>query len=174
MSERSAGLPTTAAMPPALSAHTVTETHTHTSTTTMATDGESVGIDLGTTYSCVGLWQNDRVEIIANDQGNRTTPSYVAFNDNERLIGDAAKNSAAMNPKNTIFDAKRLIGRKFDDPVIQKDMKHWPFKISACAGNKPTIQVEFKGENKTFAPEEISAMVLTKMKDTAETYLGKT
>lgn len=134
----------------------------------------AIGIDLGTTYSCVGVWQNDRVEIVANDQGNRTTPSYVAFTDAERLIGDAAKNAAAMNPKNTVFDAKRLIGRKFDDPVIQADKKHWPFKIDTCPGNKPIIQVEFKGENKTFAPEEISAMVLTKMKDTAETYLGKT
>jgi L1 cell adhesion molecule like protein len=114
------------------------------------------------------------VEIIANDQGNRTTPSYVAFTDTERLIGHAAKNAAAMNPRNTVFDAKRLIGRKYDDPVIKADMKHWPFKINACSGNKPIIQVEFKGESKTFAPEEISAMVLTKMKETAETYLGKT
>jgi L1 cell adhesion molecule like protein len=133
----------------------------------------AIGIDLGTTYSCVGLWQNDRVEIIANDQGNRTTPSYVAFTDSERLIGDAAKNAAAMNPKNTVFDAKRLIGRKFDDPAIQADMKHWSFSVISGLGNKPLIQAEFKGETKTFAPEEISAMVLTKMKETAETYLGK-
>merc|ERR1711981_1326378 len=143
-------------------------------TRNMTSHKPAIGIDLGTTYSCVGVWQHDRVEIIANDQGNRTTPSYVAFTSTERLIGDAAKNAAAMNPRNTVFDAKRLIGRKFDDPVIQADMKHWPFKINTCPGNKPAIQVEFKGENKTFAPEEISAMVLTKMKDTAETYLGKT
>merc|ERR1711998_103018 len=140
----------------------------------MSTYNLAIGIDLGTTYSCVGIWQNDRVEIVANDQGNRTTPSYVAFTDTERLIGDAAKNAAAMNPKNTVFDAKRLIGRKYDDPVIKADMKHWPFKINACSGNKPIIQVEFKGESKTFAPEEISAMVLTKMKEIAEAYLGKT
>lgn len=134
----------------------------------------AIGIDLGTTYSCVGIWQNDRVAIIANDQGNRTTPSYVSFTETERLIGDAAKNAATMNPKNTVFDAKRLIGRKFDDPSVQADLKHWPFGVVSGAGNKPLIQVGFKGENKTFDPEEISAMVLTKMKETAETYLGKT
>ena len=132
----------------------------------------SVGIDLGTTYSCVGVWQNDRVEIIPNDQGNRTTPSYVAFTDSERLIGDAAKNQAAMNPTNTVFDAKRLIGRRFNDGEVQSDMKHWPFKVVEKSG-KPYIQVEFKGETKDFTAEEISSMVLTKMKDTAEAYLGE-
>jgi heat shock protein 1/8 len=132
----------------------------------------AVGIDLGTTYSCVGIWQNDRVEIIANDQGNRTTPSYVAFTDTERLIGDAAKNQCAMNPINTIFDAKRLIGRKFDDPVVQSDMKHWPFKVVSDGGT-PKIQVQFKGEEKTFSAEEISSMVLSKMKDTAAAFVGK-
>jgi L1 cell adhesion molecule like protein len=132
----------------------------------------AIGIDLGTTYSCVGVFQNDRVEIIANDQGNRTTPSYVAFTDTERLIGDAAKNQVAMNPVNTVFDAKRLIGRKFNDPTVQSDLKHWPFKVVAKEADKPYIQVEFKGEIKEFAPEEISSMVLIKMGETAEAYLG--
>jgi heat shock protein 1/8 len=138
----------------------------------MTSTRKAIGIDLGTTYSCVGVWQNERVEIIANDQGNRTTPSYVAFSDTERLIGDAAKNQVSMNPENTIFDAKRLIGRKIDDANIQNDMKHWPFKVIAKDGGKPHVQVEFKGEQKTFSPEEISAMILIKMKETAESYLG--
>jgi L1 cell adhesion molecule like protein len=135
---------------------------------------KAIGIDLGTTYSCVGVWQNDRVEIIANDQGNRTTPSYVGFTDNERLIGDSAKNQVAKNPTNSIFDAKRLIGRKFSDAVVQKDMQHWPFRVEAGLDSKPVIQVKYKGEVKKFHPEEISSMVLTKMKETAETYLGET
>jgi L1 cell adhesion molecule like protein len=136
-------------------------------------DGPGIGIDLGTTYSCVGVWQNDAVEIIANDQGNRTTPSYVAFTETERVIGDAAKSQVSMNPENTVFDAKRLIGRKFSDPVIQADMKHWPFKVVAGPGDKPLIEVTYRGEKKQFAPEEISSMVLVKMKETAEAYLGR-
>jgi L1 cell adhesion molecule like protein len=134
----------------------------------------AIGIDLGTTYSCVGVWQNDRVEIIANDQGNRTTPSFVAFTDTERMIGDAAKNQAAMNPKNTVFDAKRLIGRRFSDSTTQSDIKHFPFTVIAKDGDRPAIQVEYKGETKTFFPEEISSMVLVKMKEVAETFLGRT
>lgn len=133
----------------------------------------AIGIDLGTTYSCVGVFQHGKVEIIANDQGNRTTPSYVAFTDSERLIGDAAKNQVAMNPDNTVFDAKRLIGRKFEDSSVQSDMKHWPFRVISDGG-KPKIRVEYKNEEKTFYPEEISSMVLLKMKEIAEAYLGKT
>jgi L1 cell adhesion molecule like protein len=134
----------------------------------------AIGIDLGTTYSCVGVWQNDRVEILPNDQGNRTTPSYVAFTDSERMIGDAAKNQTAMNPMNTVFDAKRLIGLKFSDPKVQDDIKDWSYKVVSGKSDKATVEIEFKGEKKRFEPEEISSMVLTKMKETAETFLGKT
>jgi L1 cell adhesion molecule like protein len=133
----------------------------------------SIGIDLGTTYSCVGVFQNDKVEIIANDQGLNTTPSYVAFTEEERLIGDAAKNQTARNPTNTVFDAKRLIGRKFNDKNVQADIKLWPFKVEAGAGDKPMIVVKFKGETKKFQAEEISSMVLLKMKEIAEAYIGK-
>jgi L1 cell adhesion molecule like protein len=133
--------------------------------------GVAIGIDLGTTYSCVGVWQNDRVEIIANDQGNRTTPSYVAYTQEERLVGDAAKSQAATNPTNTVFDAKRLIGRKFNDSVVQSEKKLWPFAVVDVDG-KPKIKVEWKGESHEFLPEEVSATVLQKMKATAEAFLG--
>ena len=133
----------------------------------------AIGIDLGTTYSCVGVWQNERVEIIANDQGNRTTPSYISFTDTERLIGDAAKNQSSMNPINTIFDAKRLIGRKFKDPTVQNDIKQWPFKVIEKEDGKPFIQVTYKDEVKEFRPEELSAMILVKMKETAEGFLNE-
>lgn len=134
---------------------------------------KAIGIDLGTTYSCVGVWSNDHVEIIANDQGNRTTPSYVSFTDEERLIGEASKSSAASNPLNTVFDAKRLIGQNFHDPKLQEDLKHLSYTVVE-KDKKPFIQVEFRGETKIFAPEEISSMVLTKMKEIAEAYLGET
>ena len=133
----------------------------------------AIGIDLGTTYSCVGFWANDRAEIIANDQGNRTTPSFVAFTDQERLIGDGAKNQAAMNPTNTIFDAKRLIGKNFSDPAVQSDMKHFSYEITKDSNDKPLIKATYKNENKTFTPEQISSMILVKMKEIAEQYLGK-
>jgi L1 cell adhesion molecule like protein len=132
---------------------------------------KAIGIDLGTTYSCVGVWQDDHVEIIANDQGNRTTPSFVSFSDQERLIGDAAKSMVSSNPSNTVFDAKRLIGQKYNDTTVQRDIKHFSYKV-VNKDSKPYINVDFKGENKTFSPEEISAMVLTKMKEVAEAYIG--
>jgi len=134
----------------------------------------AVGIDLGTTYSCVGVYKDDEVQIIANDQGNRTTPSYVAWAETERLMGDAAKNQVANNPTNTVFDAKRLIGRKFKEEIVQKDMKLWPFRVvsDGSPDDKPLIAVVFQGVEKKFHPEEISSMVLTKMKQTAEAYLG--
>ena len=133
----------------------------------------AIGIDLGTTYSCVGVWRDNRCEIIANDQGNRTTPSYVAFSNDERIIGDGAKNQSAMNPTNTVYDAKRLIGREFKDQIVQQEMKGFPFLVKDDGSGKPVIEVEYKDETKTFHPEEISAMILTKMKETAEAYLGE-
>ncbi|XP_030929674.1 heat shock cognate 70 kDa protein-like [Quercus lobata] len=137
-------------------------------------EGLAIGIDLGTTYSCVAVWQNERVEIIVNDQGNRTTPSYVAFTPLERLVGDAAKNQVARNPTNSVFDAKRLIGRRFSDLLVQSDIKLWPFKVIESSGDKPMIVVNYKGEEKHFGAEEISSMVLKKMRETAEAYLGTT
>ncbi|XP_050387500.1 heat shock cognate 70 kDa protein 2-like [Argentina anserina] len=134
-------------------------------------EGPAIGIDLGTTYSCVGIWQNGRVEIIANEQGNRTTPSYVSFTNNGRLIGDAAKNQVSMNPINTVFDAKRLIGRKFSDASVRSDMKLWPFKVRGV-GDKPIIVVNYNNMEKKFAAEEISSMILVKMREIAEAYIG--
>ncbi|MCJ1426830.1 Heat shock protein ssb1 [Sticta canariensis] len=132
----------------------------------------AIGIDLGTTYSCVANYEGTKVEIIANEQGSFTTPSFVSFTDEERLIGESAKNQAAMNPANTIFDIKRLIGRRFDDPTVKKDIETWPFKVIDQGGN-PTVQVEYLKETKTFSPQEISSMVLMKMKEVAEVKLGK-
>jgi len=139
----------------------------------MSSNNVAIGIDLGTTYSCVGIYRNGNVEIIANDQGNRTTPSWVAFTPTERLIGDSAKAQVSSNPTNTVFDAKRLIGRKFNDSTVQSDIKHWPFKV-VPDGDKPKIEVTYQENIKHFTPEEISAMILTKMKEIAEAYLGET
>ena len=133
----------------------------------------AIGIDLGTTYSCVGVWKDGQCEIIANDQGMRTTPSYVAFTDSERLIGNAAKNQASQNPENTIYDAKRLLGRVYSDPTTQSDLKHFTFNVISKE-DKPIIQANYKGELKDFQPEEISSMVLVKMKEIAQDYLGQT
>ncbi len=135
--------------------------------------GKAIGIDLGTTYSCVGVWKDNQVEIIANDQGLRTTPSYVAFTETERLIGQSAKNQAGSNPENTIFDAKRLIGRKFSESGTQLDIKHFPFNVKSDSQDRPIISANYKNELKEFKPEEISAMVLIKMKEIAEDYLGE-
>ena len=134
--------------------------------------GTTIGIDLGTTYSCVGVYKNGKVEIIANDLGNRIMPSYVAFSDGERLIGEAAKNQATVNPENTIFDIKRLIGRKFTDKEVQFDKERLPYTV-INVDTKPYVQVLVKGEAKQFSPEEVSAMILVKMKEIAEAYLGK-
>ena len=139
----------------------------------MEKENVCIGIDLGTTYSCVGIWKDNQVEIIANDQGARTTPSYVAFTDSERLIGQSAKNQAGSNPTNTIFDAKRLIGRKYSESTTQSDIKHFSFNVKADSQDRPVITANYKDEEKEFKPEEISAMVLTKMKETAEEYIGK-
>ena len=135
------------------------------------TTKKCIGIDLGTTYSCCAIFQNGNVEIIANDQGNRTTPSYVSFTNEERLIGEAAKSMVSSNSANTVFDAKRLIGKNFNDPQLQSDMKYLTYNVINKDG-KPYIEVEFKNERKVFSPEEIGAMVLGKMKETAEGYLG--
>ena len=133
----------------------------------------AIGIDLGTCMSAVGVWQNGKVEIIANDQGNRITPSMVSFTETERLVGDSARNVAISNPKNTIYDAKRLIGRKFDDPTVQADMKLWPFSVKSGDGGKAVIEISREsGENTRLHAEEVSAMVLGKMKEIAESYLG--
>lgn len=134
-----------------------------------------IGIDLGTTYSAVGVWQNERVEIIANDQGNRTTPSWVSFSDSgERLVGESAKGQSVSNQKNTFFDVKRLIGRNFSDQIVQKEIKNMPFKVTAGSNDRILIESTVNGETKQFSPEELSAMVLVKMKQTAESFLGKT
>ena len=134
-----------------------------------------IGIDLGTTYSAVGVWQNERVEIIANDQGNRPTPSWVSFSDSgERLVGESAKGQSVSNQKNTFFDVKRLIGRNFSDQIVQKEIKNMPFKVTAGSNDRVLIEATVNGETKQFSPEELSAMVLVKMKQTAESFLGKT
>ena len=142
----------------------------------IAADGAAdpvIGVDLGTTYSCVGVFQNGAVEIIANDQGNRVTPSYVAFTESERLVGDAAKIQASLNPENTVYDSKRLIGRRFRDEHVQADMQLWPFTVVEIDGGKPAVQVTVGGERKQLLPQEVSSMVLGKMRDVAEGYLGK-
>lgn len=132
-----------------------------------------IGIDLGTTYSCVAVWEGDGVKVITNEIGNRTTPSWIAFTDTERLVGDSAKSQATMNPENTLFDIKRIIGKKYSDDSVQDDLDNYPFTISPDVNDLPMIEVQYKGETKKFRPEEISAMVLSKMKEIAEDYLGK-
>lgn len=137
------------------------------------TFASAIGIDLGTTYSCCAILKQGRIEVIPNESGNRTTPSYVAFTDTEYYVGDAAKNQISMNPENTVFDAKRMIGRKFSEGVVQQDRKHWPFEVVSHEDDRPAFKVKYKGETKLFAPEQISGMVLDKMRRIAETYLGR-
>ena len=134
---------------------------------------ESIGIDLGTTNCCVGVWKNDQIQIVANIMGNKTTPSVISFSKNELLIGNSAKNQITRNPENTIYDAKRLIGRNFSDEIVQKDKKFWPFKIKANKKDKPVILVKIKGEEKGFFPEQISALILKQLKKETEDYIGK-
>ncbi|CAL4938752.1 unnamed protein product [Urochloa decumbens] len=141
---------------------------------TAKSEGPAVGIDLGTTYSCVAVWRHDRGEVIANDQGNRLTPSCVAFTNTEKLVGEAAVNQAALNPANTVFEVKRLIGRRFKDKSVQEDITLWPFKVVAGREDRPMITVQYNGEERQFSAEEISSMVLAKMRETAEVYLGTT
>ena len=137
------------------------------------TDEIAAGFDIGTTTSCAAVWLNDRVEIIPDGQtGSRIIPSYVSFSDEEKLVGDAAKNQSTMNPKNTVYDAKRLIGRKFNDAVVQEDIKLWSFNVTGDSNNKPLINVKYKKEDKQFHPEEISAMVIQRLKETTESFLG--
>lgn len=136
-------------------------------------EGETIGIDLGTTYSCVGVWQDNRVEIVANDQGNRTTPSWVAFSDTEKLVGEPAKQQYSSNPTNTLFDVKRLMGLPFQDPTVQKEIKNLPYEVKSGTKGYPTLCVNYQQENKEFTPQEISAFILEKMKSIAESYLGK-
>jgi len=143
-----------------------------TDNTSKKSSSVAIGIDLGTTFSCVGIYRGGKVEIIANDQGNRTTPSFVSFTSEERLIGDPAKSSASSNPKNTVYDAKRLVGRNYNDSTMQDEIKHFSYNV-INKNNKPTIEVEYKNEKKQFTPEEISSMVLIKMKEIAEAYLGE-
>ena len=137
------------------------------------TSDVAIGIDLGTSMSCVAVWKNGRVEVIPNDQGHRITPSYVAFTNGEKLVGDAAKNQAPTNPTNTVYDAKRLIGRRFNEPVVQQDIKLWSFNVVSDDNNRPMVKVEHNGSDERFYPEQISAMVLAKMKETAEAFLGR-
>jgi len=135
-------------------------------------DGPVIGIDLGTTYSCVGIFKNGRVEIIPNELGNRITPSYVAFSDDEKLVGEAAKNQAAQNPSRTIYVVKRLIGRNYEDKEVQRDLKFLPYKVVSKSG-KPYVQVQTKDGEQKLSPEQVSAMILIKMKEIAEAYLGR-
>jgi heat shock protein 1/8 len=144
-----------------------------TNTTNTTNKKIAIGIDLGTTYSCVGIYRNGQVQIISNDQGSNTTPSWVSFTDTERLIGDAAKTQSIRNSSNTIYESKRLIGRKFTDDSVQKDIKNMSYKVISDSDNNPVIEVEYKGEKKLFNPTEIASMILSKMKEIAEDYLGE-
>ena len=139
----------------------------------MGDEEPALGIDLGTTYSCVAVWKNGKVDVIPNESGNRITPSVVCFTNKERLIGDAAKNQIVKNYKNTVYDAKRLIGRLYNDKEVQEDMKLWPFKVKDDGNNRPLIEVEYLNEKKGFYPEKISSIILKYLKKISEDYIGK-